>query len=381
MQIQDSSNPLYGKVLNRLRLGKGDQLSGQKKKHTCSHEVCCPQSEIQMIDLHLLSGPAISSNVYLCNYGCVHVCSELSCNIYEYTHNQTCPISGIQWGQVVSNYSRDDNRTWYVRPSAHTSNRQGVEDDHIDDDLREKKKKKKKKSSRPAPMPVVKKAKKKWLSESIIKERTRDMITLLLYSDCRRERNNAAIVDRFEMAEKSKQTYIEQRFKRHQLPYLYDLIRIRAIFTSKPLPYVLYEMDLPRIEYYTCVVYQAWEYVIAYIEANSETLSLRPDIKVVAIGVLYLMRGGHKINAIEVLPADDFLQTSLPLINDLTYFDVPKKNVTRGVSLVVDAYKHQIIVEKRNAEDLVLDVSRLPVKNTPNGLTKLTSRRSNLLRD
>jgi len=367
MQIQDSTTPLYGRILNRLRYGKGKTLSSEKKKHICSHETCLPQSEIQMIDLHLLDAPAVSNNVYLCVYGCVHICSDTSCGLYEHTPKQICPISGIQWRQTITDYNRDDSRTWYSRPNWYTSNNRNVPDGHIDDDPRKKKK------IKTLPVPLVpKKPKKKWLSECIVKERTRDLITLLLYSDRRKDRNNAAILERFEIVEKSKQTYIQQRFKRQQLPYLYDLIRIRAMFTSKPLPYILYEMDLSRIEYYTCVVYQAWEYVMSYVEANTDSLSLRPDIKVVAIGVLYLMRGGHKINGIEVLPSDDFLQTSLPLINDLTYFDVPKKNVTRGVTLVTDAYKFQ----KRPAEDLVLDVSRLPLKNMPNGLTKLTSRRT-----
>lgn len=382
MQIQGPDDPNYGRVLNRLRIGKGDNLSSEKKRHTCTHEVCAPQSEDQMVHSNLLDGPAISNNVYLCNYGCVHICSESSCGLYEHTYTQTCPISGIQWGNITSSYSRGNGRTWYVHPSEHTSTKmvRSETKHHIDDVTGvTRKKKKKRERTLPTSPPLggkkEKKPRKKGLSESIVKERTRDMVILLLYSDSRKDRNNAAILDRIESAEKSKQTYIEQRRERHQLPYLYDLIRIRAVFTSKPLPYEMYEMDLSLVEYYTCVVYQAWEYVIAYMEANEEIMSMRPDIKVVTLGVLYLMRGGHKINGIEILPADDFLQTSLPLVNDLTYFEVPKKNVTRGVQLVTDAYKHQITVQKRQAEDLILDVSRLPRKGVSNGLTKLTSRR------
>lgn len=101
----------FGIVLVRLRKGKSD-LSSSRKPHNCSHIICNPESEPSLVASGQLDGPPISTNVFLCQYGTIHICSASSCTLYLATHNQTCSISGFQLGVLQGSYDKNDDRTW-----------------------------------------------------------------------------------------------------------------------------------------------------------------------------------------------------------------------------------------------------------------------------
>src|SRR6185437_9638549 len=54
----------------------------------------------------------VSSNIYICALGSLHICSRSCFEYYGAQQDQTCHVSGIQHGTVVSSYDANDWRTW-----------------------------------------------------------------------------------------------------------------------------------------------------------------------------------------------------------------------------------------------------------------------------
>lgn len=361
--FQNDNDPQFHLVVKRLRQGKND-ISDVRKKHACSGVMCNPQSEIQMINQGTLTGAAISNNVYLCRYSVIHVCSESSCTLYMANALQTCPVSGFQLGTMVSSYDKNDYRTWEKGKETETNVKR-----ERDEECNVKKEEQKPQPKRYRPL----------ILEKTAKEMASDIVIKLLYSNCRSERNKAAIQEFEKQSIMARNTYVQQRAAIRQLPYLTDIYRLIAHFTSQILPLVEFETDPYLVEYYSCVIYQIWLLIVKYhipqkekqfTEVGEEILP-RIDFGTVCFGVLYGMRQGITIEGTELLPRDDFLLCNLPMISELAYFDIKKKNkITRGNALLVQMYQNAIR-DGAIPQDLILDITKLPERNKPSEYKKL----------
>lgn len=354
--FETDEDPDFGRVLQRLRNGKKD-LSASRKMHLCSHELCHPETEDHLIRKGDLDGPCISSNVYICIYGTIHICSVSSCTIYHETHNQTCHLSGIKHGTMESSYDKNDSRTWYSKPTS---------------------------SSGPLPQkkerdPPLKKQKRTIhhhiLTDEVVKFKASELVIKLLFSNARSKRNQDAILEHKRDATTARNTYITQRQKQRQLPYLTDVYRLVGHFTSQPLPLMEYEYDESLHDYYVNVIFQVWclalKYYIPpqlkeYDEKGAEIIP-RLDLTDIALGTMYVMRQGLMHGNVVLLPRDEFLLVSLPLIHEMSYFDINKKKITKGNAIITDTYNNAI------ASGIIptLDVTQLPEKNGKSLFKKL----------
>lgn len=319
--IEDTKDDRFGEIIHRMRKAKRD-LCNSRALHVCSTKVCNPESEESLIRQGSLAGPPISSNVYLCKFGVIHVCSSSSCTNYGDSHNQTCHISGIQHGVVSSSYDKGDSRTWHKKTDV----------------------------GQPRQPPTKKAKVKKTLSEKVAKERARETVIKLLYSSDRKTRNDVAIAEHTEEAIEAKKTYEKERLVKRQAPFLTDVLRLMGYYSMKQLPLVEFEYDAPLIEYYACVMYQVWKMVLLHTPVAEHL-----EFESVCLGTLYGMRQGLG----ETLPRDEFLSHNLPFINELAYFGIQKEKINDGTILIMgmcDAARKVGVIAQ-------LDVAILPQKN------------------
>jgi hypothetical protein len=216
------------------------------------------------------------------------------------------------------------------------------------------------------------------LSDEAVKAKASEVVTKLLFSSCRTRRNQDAIIGFKREAMKAKNTYILQRHKTRQLPYLTDIYRLMGYFTSQALPLLEFEYDESLHNYYVNVIHQIWVLALKYYvppdekEFDEEGVEIAPrlDLMDVSLGTLYLMRQGLIRDGVVLLPRDEFLLVSLPLIHEMSYFEINKKKITKGNSIIMDMYNNAIGAGAL-PEELALDVRKLPEKNVPTTFRKL----------
>ncbi len=334
--FHSDSDPRFAEAVRRLHELKKD-LVPTRKKHVCSASTCNPQSEP-----HLTTAP-ISNNIYLCKYGTLHICSEESCEHYGHSAVRTCYISGLQFGSIVSTYSKNDSRTW---------RKDNVINETVKTQVEEEKKKKPKKH--------------KTLTEQDVMKQAETIVTNLLYSDCRRKLNAIAKARNQIEAEEAKEHYIAEQKKKRQLPKFQQIYSIMAHIKSRRLPLIDYEVDPSTIRYYSSIARQVWGISQRYM----------PHAKIsfakVCLGMLYKMRQGLKINGRDVLPHDTFLENNLPKLSDIeTVFTYQRRNITKGRTHLQEMYNKAIKTCGAAVEDVMIKVTQLPDRNVESGIKKL----------
>lgn len=344
--IEDESDPLYGEILNNLRASRNDLVFGAGNKmrnHVCSNRECSPQSN--------------GSNVYLCKYGTVHLCSASRCEYYAHSHTKTCPISGIVMEHSIvaqNTYDKNDSRTW-------------KQESELAGALSESR------------ISVVEKKRKHSPMETILRNNAENVVVNLLYSSNREKRNKVAYEAMAERAKKARQTYVNGRFKKRQLPYASDICRVTATVFAEPLPYVIYSYDEMMILYYVEIIIQVWHMVHKYAvphkekvyDMDNKEVVPRIDFESVALATLYAMREGMDYEGVVALPRDVFLFENLPQLNDLdTYFGVSQNKITKGTTLLLMVYNNAKN-DGAAVEDVCINLALLPDKDAESGFRKL----------
>ena len=342
--ITSEKDPNFLSTYNRLRLASVGTLKPHKG-HVCDPKLCHPKSEMDFAKMGKLQGTPESYNVYICDYGSIHICSEESCRLFGSNPTLTCPISGQQMGSIVSNYAKDDYRTWYNKRN------EAME------------------PSGPIGAGVKKRKKKNTAathSESFVKNIAETIIINLLYSNARKEHNQATVLKYTEEAYLAMNTYATARKKENQMAYTTDLYRIYAHYMNQFIPLVEMKLDTNVVRYYCEIVWQVWQICLKYhIHPNQRVFNEHGDeiknrlaVDVVVLGVLYYLRQGLSVTDIPVLPKDDFME-NLPLVNNYTLFNIDKTKVTRGLNVILQSYNNAVDVGI-DAKDLLLDITKLP---------------------
>lgn len=351
--VQDEWDPLYGKILQDLQFIHPSSGGPTKAFHTsCSRRECDPRCN--------------NSNVYICKYGTVHICSATRCEYYAQTPTKTCPISGIVHESVVlarNTYDKNDSRTWRKESEMSFVRPEGV-------------------VSFAAPAGRQKKQK-SHPHVSALRQQAEDLVIKLLYSSGRSNCNEAARQHLDEQAKKARQTYVNERFQKRQLPYLTDLMRITSTVFATPLPYLLFTLNNSLVRYYVAVIMQVWSLVLkhavahkhkVYNEDGTEVLP-RMDFESVALATLYAMREGIVFEETTVaLPQDTFLQDNLPALSDLdAYFSLSQNKVTTGTTLLLNVYNNARN-DGATLEEVCLNMSELPSKDEDDGVELISER-------
>jgi hypothetical protein len=337
--FEDDNDPDFATLVRRLQQSYPAAVeAANKKRHhpQCSKE-CQPRSEASLIHDGLLKGPPISSNVYYCMYGSLHICSKTRCEYYAAQQDQTCHVSGIQHGTIVSSYDANDYRTW--KPQIPAASSTMIE-------------------------PATKKPKVKKTRATaaghFLTQRVETIVMDLLFSSIRTQRNLAATANYRKIAQKARQAYAYERKTRHkQLPYLSELHKRSACAIQSALPLSELAFDPSMVAYYVAVIRQLWEKLCTHIAFDH-----RIDQETVALGVLYMMRQPYVHDGRVILAEDEFLRNHLPRISDMVFFGYDRDKITEGMSMLLKLYSTSNLAP----ESLMLDVSRLPERNASNKL-------------
>jgi len=346
--IENDNDPLYGELVKDLKEKRTDLVYGgaNTRNHFCSAKECSPRCN--------------DSNVYLCKYGIVHVCSQTSCEYYAQTQSKTCPISGRVMETLLmaqNTYDKNDSRTW--RKESEIVSALSASQVHSLG---------KKKHTRQTHF------------EHVLQHQSEDIVINLLYSSNRVKRNEVALTTMDEKAKKACQTYVNERFAKRQLPYLSDLIRITSSVFTHPLPYIIFEYNESLIQYYAAVIIQVWAIVIKYAVLHKDKVyetgtkievMPRIDFESVALAIMYAMREGMYFDNTAALPKDDFLFDNLPVLNDLdAYFSLSQNKVTKGTAILLLVYNNAK-TDGATMEEICLNLSLLPLKDQKSTIRKL----------
>jgi hypothetical protein len=338
--IDSAKDPLFSKSLAVIRAKKQD-LQDIRERHACSAKFCNPQSELAFGNNH----QCFATNVFLCNFGSVHICSENACEYYPHSSTHTCHVSGFQFGTTVSNYDKNNSRSWFSKPEHVTTLGPTVT----------------------APQePLVKKRKHVYqtISTEDAESRSGAMLKLLLFSNYRHACNKSAIERFKEEAREARITYLKQQESNGQLPYWSDIYRISSHHMSQPLPLREFEFSTALHDYYVSIMCQVWLMVIKYyLTACNDQIPPRLNFENVCLGTLYSMRQGIRTaDNVMLLPKDDFLLINLPIGNQLLFFNIKKNRIGKGETILKITYEHAFTLNAPLPE-ITINVNLLPQKN------------------
>ena len=335
--FENEDDPRFAQVVRRLQQGFAalGSTAPKKRPHPQCSRACAPRSEASFVHDGYLTGPPISSNVYICSYGSLHICSKTACEYYGAQHDQTCQVSGIQHGTVTSSYDANDHRTWKALTPAQSSGAVL-------------------KGSTAMVVPTKKrKAPAAAAAAPIDADRAETIVVNLLFSSMRTQRNMAATCANRRNANKAKQGYVyERKVHQHQLPYLSELHKRSAWCLLAELPLRELERDDSLVAYYVAVIGQLSSKVRAHC-----VFGHRIDMESLALGTLYMLRQGYVHEGRVYLAADPFLEAHLPRINDMVFFGYDRDKITDGMRMLLTLYTSAGVAP----EALMLDVTQLPV--------------------
>jgi len=373
----EPEDSLYNAVVKRLKAGKTAKraLSCAGEQHICLREACNPETEGDLIRQGWINGPPLSSNVYLCNLGGIHVCTVRSCCFYQNNRPHTCHISGLNAGNDYSGYSKHNPMSWYTKPEYEISGgaintvfvqekrvivnarRLLTQSGSMVDAMISERKKAKRPPPPPGPetVPDKKKPRRSMYnrapSAKVVRKRAKAIVTLLLHSKHRVTINRRAQTEYDREAHHARETYLSACKDNGQFGFSVDIYRLMADKRSQPLPMVIFNYDETLLTYYVDVICQVWEMVLKYyvhpkhkqFDEDGAEIVPKIDVDSVCLGVLYDMRHGYKIGNTWVLPSDPFLMCNLPRINDLAVFENTKRSkYTKGQDILSTTYDNAI---------------------------------------
>lgn len=345
--IQGPDDPLYRALVLRIR-----QHCGPALEHRCTSQDCFrgSESEQSLVSRGILPGPPISSNVFVTRCRAIHLCSERSCSLWNNDPTGTCPVSGIQYGQLVSSYDRNNSRTWYAPTLLPESGSGSVAP-------AETKPTASKKRALPQPLSQDK----KW-------ERASNLLKLLLWSSKRVTRNKQVAGELRALADKMCADYVAEQREQGQLPYWTELFVRRGYALSRTLPLQILEFDEEKHDYYAGILVQVWDRVARFYVRGPRPLNVdavpQREFDCVALAALYMMRqSDYHREGVALLPHDDFLAAALPPATDLaTYFGVQGQLITRGTKYIRQSFENAF-ADRVPPGEIELDMSKLITKS------------------
>lgn len=305
----------------QLRLLKQRRLPFME--HVCRNETCHPENEAT------LTGKPVyrchSDHIYVCDYGTVHVCGPEHCSLgVQGDFGETvCPISGIVLGEEeVLAVGRNAEPHWKV----------------VRTDKKRKHSKTTTKDTTPRNTGVT--------SPTKVAEKCRVMIKRLFFSAMRHTRNTEILNDRNECLKSRVEKYVLEKKKARTFLALPEIMCLQSNVLADPLPYAeLRESDhVDTIAECVDTVRQIWEKLICRFYGPDQLYTQllgapsRPPPEYIILGILYLMKSGHRQQNVVLIPYNAFVAQHLPNEKDLKYFGYSIGRLKPGKDLVLKFY-------------------------------------------
>jgi hypothetical protein len=342
------------------------RLPPQQNQHACSHDICSPLNEIDLIRRGILTSPPTTTFVFMCCYEFIHVCTPKHCNGAQ--HGGSCPISGLSFTQhlATSSYDKNDSRTF-----GNYQHRQGVSTfkrhKHVAQIDRQRLTNSNANMFQP-PEEVEEEEEEKVLDIIIqspekkrkrrsyriknVERKVQNIIYNLLYGIVRQRINKEYIKKYKHIRETQWVKYKHQCIKNNNgmIDLVYGMI-IESNYV-KPPPFVILQHDYDREMHYVNLVLQVHKKIVTHTSFEGQGCNI--DVEAVTLYVLYSMRLGQTFDGINILPPDPFLKKYLPNVNDLAHFKMNRKKIKQGSKLLKDAYSNAINKLNVSKDELTL---------------------------
>lgn len=355
--IQGPEDPLYKTVVACIRRHCGPPVN-----HRCVPQECFrgAESEFALVQRGVIPGPPLTCNVFLTRCRTIHLCSENTCTLYSADPSGTCPVSGIQYGAVVSSYDRNDPRTWYSRPAFEGGSAPEA----------------------PTEPPPAKRVVRRPVAEPLTEEqkakRAADLVKLLLWSPERVTRNRTVLKQLEESAQTACDNYVDLQRQEGQPPIWTDLFRIRGHMMSQQALLQVLPFDESQHDYYVSLLTQVWDRAVRFYVRGPRPVNVpeplpRREFDCVALAALYGMRqGDYHREGVSILPRDEFLARELPVIFDLEpYFGISADLITRGQKILRRAFDNAF-ADKVPPGQIELDTGRIAQAAQPTAAAAAT---------
>lgn len=271
-------------------------------KHVCSHKFCNPETFGNL-------------NVYVCDYGQVHRCSDQNCDSYIINERdeRICSISGLvleaQTEYLTHSFNNDPH--WCIQKEKPT----------------------KKRST---------------LKERVLKQ-AEEMVTKLLFGNARKEINGNITSDSEKKAIQMINKHVQECVQKHQYVKFPNIMRIISDAYTKTPFYSIYKVDPEIISNIVGIIGSVWDkLIIPFYDPTLNIYSMipdapmRPNIESMNLGILYMMRDGHSIQGTVYIPYHSFVAFNIPREKDLKTFDVEIGRIKPAKDLLIKFYEKAI---------------------------------------
>jgi hypothetical protein len=273
--------------VNRIKKRKGRRM-GIAFPHVCEQHFCHPEND--------------DGNVFVCDYGSVHVCSAETCELASVTERGewVCPLSGL----VLS--VNDDEPAMYRTDEGQFAPLGWKL-------IKTNKKKKKTKNDEDD-------------SASVIEQRARVVLEALFFGRARLAINRAHAKKQRDKQQQVLQRYIQEQTREQRFVSLPHIYCISANTVCTPAPYTILDRNTHKsaehIERCVHVIVQVWNKLVLPLYAIGKHTSVteapsRPHVDQCIFGVLALMVVGH-----ELVHHDAWVSKHLPPEQDMSEFRI-----------------------------------------------------------
>lgn len=302
--------------VERIRRRKGfvAVASAVPLHHVCSGPFCHPETDGK-------------SDVYLCDYGVVHVCGENYCTLASPTPQgeYVCPISGLVLG-VEHNIA-------YQKEGEEASFR------------------------------IVKDVKRHKVSaDEKLMTRARAIIEKLFYSATRQRLNQKAEAQRDERCKNLVERYTLQQQRRLEFVNLQEVLRIKSNVLSEPLPYKILQEDAEWVNGKCLhVIKQLWQKLNTYFYCDGKLYEqvkeapVRLNAVYTALALIYMMKTGHRANDKVFVPYDPYVAEHVPREKDIPLFGFQVARMKKSKDLLISFFEKSIELNMYIRVDTVED--------------------------
>lgn len=264
----------------RLREARFSEIAHPAVPHAeCKTQYCDPQNEQTLIRRGKLAGPALTTHVYLCKLGQLHVCHAAECCALG-----PCPVSGMHQGPeyVTASYDKHDSRTW---------------ESH---------------------MPLT--AAKRVSTKESVQSKIETLVSNLLYSHAVRQSVAASMSSATAALARRRRAHYLQQCEQTRTP-----VNLATLASLTPMV----ATTMNTIRYDPEVVARYTDRVLRFAEQCN--VSDKSSVEALTLAVLYKMQQGMN----EALPLDPFLVRHLPPVNELARFKVDKRKLKKGEKMLM----------------------------------------------
>jgi hypothetical protein len=278
--------------------------------HECDKNICNPETDAKVVLF----------NVYVCDYGNVHVCGEHLCNLASPTPQgeYVCPISGLVLG-VEHNvcYQKEGEQAPY----------------------RIVKLKKKNVSSTQHEVAPVER----------VEAKTRIILDKLFFGNVRKTINDKTARVRLDKSKNLVERYVQQQQRNKTFVNLQEVLRIRSNIMSEPLPYRILAENIEWVQKCVHIIKQIWEKLISHFYNPTSKLyeqvkdaPVRPNVVYTVLALLYMMKTGHRFNEKIFVPYDTYVAEHAPREKDIPLFGYDMPRMKKSKDLLISFFQRSV---------------------------------------